>query len=64
MTCFFIDTAHNVLDYMQCINKILKVGGIWVNFGPLLWHYSEQQQELQIELTAEELLDLVPKFGF
>ena len=41
VTCFFIDTAHNVLDYMHAFNKILKVGGLWVNIGPLHWHYSE-----------------------
>ena len=45
VTCFFIDTAHNILDYMATINKILKVGGIWVNIGPLQWHYSEQFSE-------------------
>ena len=35
VTCFFIDTAHNVMDYMQTINLILKPGGLWVNIGPL-----------------------------
>ena len=31
-TCFFIDTAHNVLEYMDVIWHVLKVG--WVpNFG-------------------------------
>ena len=60
VTCFFIDTAHNVLDYLACINKILKVGGIWVNLGPLLWHYSEQPHEMQIELSLEELIHLLP----
>lgn len=42
----------------------MKPGGIWVNLGPLLWHYSEQPIEVQIELSCEEVLDLVPKFGF
>lgn len=44
-TCFFIDTAHNVIDYIATINKILKPGGLWVNIGPLHWHYSEQPNE-------------------
>uniref|UniRef100_A0A5F8GS36 Carnosine N-methyltransferase n=1 Tax=Monodelphis domestica TaxID=13616 RepID=A0A5F8GS36_MONDO len=30
-TCFFIDTAHNVIDYIDTIWKILKPGGIWIN---------------------------------
>ena len=35
VTCFFIDTAHNLFDYLVTINKILKIGGLWVNIGPL-----------------------------
>ena len=35
VTCFFIDTAHNVMDYLVTINKILKIGGLWANIGPL-----------------------------
>lgn len=32
-TCFFIDTAHNVLEYVETIWKILKPGGVWINLG-------------------------------
>ncbi|XP_030049589.1 carnosine N-methyltransferase isoform X2 [Microcaecilia unicolor] len=32
-TCFFIDTAHNIIDYIETIWKILKPGGIWINLG-------------------------------
>ena len=64
VTCFFIDTAHNVLDYMQTFNKVLKVGGLWVNIGPLHWHYSEQPYEMQVQLSLEEVEKLIPKFGF
>ena len=35
VTCFFIDTAHNILDYLVTLNKILKIGGLWANIGPL-----------------------------
>lgn len=34
-TCFFIDTAHNIIEYVERLHKILKKGGIWINFG--LW---------------------------
>ena len=64
VTCFFIDTAHNVMDYMQTINRILKVGGIWVNIGPLLWHYAEHDTETQVQISLEELEHLIPQFGF
>ncbi|XP_063769931.1 carnosine N-methyltransferase isoform X2 [Pseudophryne corroboree] len=30
-TSFFIDTAHNILDYVETIWKILKPGGMWIN---------------------------------
>lgn len=64
VTCFFIDTAHNVIDYIECIHKILKPGGLWVNIGPLLWHYQEQPSELQIELPWSEVEKLIEKLGF
>jgi carnosine N-methyltransferase len=64
VTCFFLDTAHNVMEYLECISKILKKGGLWVNIGPLLYHYSEQPDEVQIELPWSEIEKLIPKFGF
>ncbi|AAS51143.1 ACL085Cp [Eremothecium gossypii ATCC 10895] len=39
VTNFFIDTGMNVLDYMETIQHVLKPGGHWVNFGPLLYHF-------------------------
>ena len=48
------------MDYMQTINRILKVGGIWVNIGPLLWHYAEQDTENQVQISLEELEHLIP----
>ena len=38
-TCFFIDTAPNVINYIETIKHCLKPGGVWVNAGPLLWHF-------------------------
>ncbi len=31
--CFFLDTAHNVIQYLEKIFFILKPGGYWINFG-------------------------------
>jgi carnosine N-methyltransferase len=39
VTCFFIDTAPVVLDYLETIYQMLKPGGVWVNLGPLLYHW-------------------------
>ena len=36
-TVFFIDTAHNIIAYIETIYKILKPGGVWVNIGELVW---------------------------
>ena len=35
VTCYFIDTAHNVIAYIENISKILKPGGYWINLGKL-----------------------------
>lgn len=64
VTCFFLDTAHNVIEYIECIHNILKKGGLWINIGPLLYHYAEQPNELQIELSWEEIEKIIKKFGF
>ncbi|QIW96569.1 hypothetical protein AMS68_002087 [Peltaster fructicola] len=38
-TCFFIDTAPNVINYVETVRHCLKPGGFWINLGPLLWHF-------------------------
>lgn len=37
-TIFFIDTAPNVIRYIEAVRNCLKSGGVWINLGPLLWH--------------------------
>ena len=64
VTCFFLDTANNVLDYIKTIAKIVKKNGIWVNFGPLLYHYSEMEEEVSIELSWEEVKHVIEELGF
>ncbi|KAK7172980.1 hypothetical protein R3I93_002948 [Phoxinus phoxinus] len=63
-TCFFIDTAHNVLDYIETIWNILKPGGVWINLGPLLYHYENMANELSIELSYEDIKTVLLKYGF
>ncbi|KAK4657327.1 hypothetical protein QC762_212020 [Podospora pseudocomata] len=36
---FFLDTAPNLIRYLDVIYGCLKPGGVLVNFGPLLWHF-------------------------
>ncbi|KZM20453.1 Carnosine N-methyltransferase [Ascochyta rabiei] len=41
-TVFFIDTAPNVIRYIEAVRNCLKTGGLWINVGPLLWHQASQ----------------------
>ncbi|XP_043916784.1 carnosine N-methyltransferase isoform X2 [Protopterus annectens] len=63
-TCFFIDTAHNVVDYIETIWNILKPGGIWINLGPLLYHFENIANEFSIELSYEDIRSVVLQVGF
>jgi carnosine N-methyltransferase len=40
-TVFFLDTAPNLLRYMETVHNCLRPGGIWINVGPLLWNCEE-----------------------
>ena len=64
VTCFFLDTANNVIEYIETIYHILKPGGVWINFGPLLYHYEDMKNEHSIELSVEEIKDLAQRIGF
>jgi carnosine N-methyltransferase len=75
VTCFFLDTAHNIVSYIEAIHRILKPGGVWINFGafieinlliagPLLYHFEGLTNESSLELTLEEVFQLVESFGF
>ncbi|GMG52512.1 unnamed protein product [Ambrosiozyma monospora] len=43
-TCFFLDTASNVIDYLETVKNCLSDDGYWLNFGPLLWHYEDDDE--------------------
>ncbi|CAA7394118.1 unnamed protein product [Spirodela intermedia] len=66
VTCFFIDTAHNVVEYIEIISKILKPGGIWINFGPLLYHFADQYgpDEMSVELSLDDVKRISFHYGF
>ena len=64
VTCFFLDTAHNIIEYIRRIQRILKPGGRWVNIGPLLYHYEGMPGERSVELTLEEVLLVIRRLGF
>ncbi len=63
-TCFFIDTASNFLDYLDVITQVLKPGGIWINMGPLLYHFEGDSNKVSFELPLNQIFKLVEENGF
>ncbi|KAG8345198.1 hypothetical protein TRVL_03977 [Trypanosoma vivax] len=64
VTCFFIDTAHNIVEYMHILYNLLVPGGLWVNCGPLLYHFADSADDVSIELSLGEVLMVAQRFGF
>ncbi|KAF7375361.1 Carnosine N-methyltransferase [Mycena sanguinolenta] len=65
LTCFFIDTAKNIVNYLRIIHNSLAPGGVWVNMGPLLWHWENNTtNDPSIELSLEEVKALARTIGF
>ncbi|KAJ2609065.1 hypothetical protein H4S08_004209 [Coemansia sp. RSA 1365] len=64
VTCFFIDTAKNVLEYLETMWHAMKPGALWINVGPLYWHFDNVEGESSVEFTQEEFVELVKKTGF
>ncbi|OOF89900.1 hypothetical protein ASPCADRAFT_212403 [Aspergillus carbonarius ITEM 5010] len=79
-TVFFIDTAPNLIRYIEAIRHCLKPNGIWINVGPLLWHFEDGSNRSHggsdeghdqgigepgnVELTEAEVFCLVERMGF
>lgn len=58
-TLFFIDTARNLLAYLEKIHTLLQPGGIWINVGPLLYGSAPF-----VQLTLEEVFAVAEAVGF
>ncbi len=63
-TCFFIDCAHNICDFIELIYKILRPGGHWINFGPLLYHFADMPGRASIEPSYDIVRGVVEQTGF
>ncbi|TKA34893.1 hypothetical protein B0A54_13856 [Friedmanniomyces endolithicus] len=93
-TCFFIDTSSNLIDYIETVKHTLKPNGVWINIGPLLWHFEATPPPMDkdrhtgnngstpstaapgawrragfeasgsVELSNDEVLALLERFGF
>ena len=53
VTVFFIDTAPNVIRYIEAVRNCLKPGGTWINLGPLLWHQVSRKDDEKKEKSGD-----------
>jgi hypothetical protein len=70
VTLFFIDTARNLVSYLETIHRLLKAsstqkdfstrgGGIWLNVGPLLYGSAPY-----LQLSLDEIIRISEAIGF
>lgn len=59
VTHFFIDTARNLMNYFDTIARLLRPGGYWVNFGPLLYGTGPY-----VQLALDEIVAVAEAMGF
>ena len=69
LTCFFLDTSHNVLDTIDVLSHVLRPGAVWANCGPLLYHWADahtylEQPEQSVELPLEDVVAAAVAAGF
>lgn len=64
VSCYFLDCANNIVEFLEVIYDILKPGGIFINFGPLLYHFCDAPDEFSIEPTYEDVREIIQKIGF
>lgn len=72
VSCFFLDTAPVALEYVETIHRLLKPNGLWINLGPLLYHWAggsdageDARYARSVELGWEEVRHaMVEGFGF
>ncbi|KAL3478285.1 N2227-like protein-domain-containing protein [Aspergillus californicus] len=59
VTLFFIDTARNLMAYLENIYRLLKPGGTWINLGPLLYGTGPF-----LQLSLDEIVAVSEALGF
>ncbi|CAG8933589.1 unnamed protein product [Penicillium salamii] len=59
VTLFFIDTARNLVSYLENIHRLLRPGGRWINLGPLMYGTGPF-----VQLSLDEIVALSTRIGF
>ena len=61
LTPWFIDILPvNFVDFIPHVNRLLKVGGNWINTGSLAFFHNDPSWNY----SQEEVIDLLKKYGF
>ena len=73
-TCFFIDTAPNIIEYIEAIHRMLVPGGIWTSIGPLEFHWktfrdeakfqNDERYHQSVELSFDDVRRVMLGVGF
>ncbi|KAK8045552.1 hypothetical protein PG993_005576 [Apiospora rasikravindrae] len=59
ITYFFLDTARNLLNYLETVFRLLRPGGHWLNLGPLLYGTGPW-----VQLSLDEIVLASEAMGF
>lgn len=59
ITYFFLDTARNLLSYLDTVFRLLRPGGHWLNLGPLLYGTGPW-----VQLSLDEIVRVTEDMGF
>lgn len=54
VTVFFVDTAPNLIRYMETVRNCLREGGVWINIGPLQWHFDNRHYQQDDDHDGQE----------
>ena len=57
VTLFFIDMSVNIVDFLETIWRILKVGGLWVNLGRKIYFLLMHTDDDETTATSSPQMD-------
>ena len=63
VTTMFIETAQNPLTYVDIIFRLLKPGGIWINYGSMNYVHGEDSLSMPLNML-KNILKKEYKFKF
>lgn len=62
LTCFFLDTAKNVFQYIRTLAHMIPPTKVWINNGPLLYHFADDAADFSVELSYDLLKPAIERY--